>query len=249
MSILNAFDESEEILKAKDMARDKTKLPEIAIVTFKQELIDEVDKDSNWERCGLVEAGSIIPIYKTKYNNKEVAIIRTLMGAPMAAAMMEELISRGVKKFIFFGSCGTLSNEIPPSCFILPEEAYRDEGTSYHYLPASDFIDVSTVDKLKKIFDEENIKYMTTKVWTTDALFKETINKVKSRREMGCLAVDMECSAIMAVARARGVEAYQFLYTDDTLDGIEWDARTILDDRTALLKICLDIALKVSLKI
>ena len=167
----------------------------------------------------------------------------------MAVAIMEELIARGVKKFIFFGSCGTLSNKIASGCFILPESAYRDEGTSYHYLPASEFIEVNTVEKLQNIFDEEKIKYVRTKVWTIDALFKETVNKMKSRKEKGCIAVDMECSAIMAVAKARNVKAYQFLYSDDTLDDVEWDARTLLDDRTSFLKICLEIALKIADKI
>ena len=249
MGIIDFYDDSEEIVKPKDTTKDKSKLPEIAIVTFKQDLIDEIDKDKNWEKCGFIEAGEIIPIYKTQQNNKEIIIYRTIMGAPTTVAIMEELIARGVKKFIFFGSCGTLSKEIASGCFILPEAAYRDEGTSYHYLPASEFIEVSTVKKLQKIFDEEKLKYVRTKVWTIDALFKETVNKMKSRKEKGCLAVDMECSAIMAVAKARNVEGYQFLYTDDTLDSIEWEARTLLDDRTALLKICLEIALKIVDKI
>lgn len=249
MGITDFYDESEEIVKPKDTAKDKSKLPEIAIVTFKQDLIEEIDKDEKWEKCGFIEAGGIIPIYKTQQNNKEIIIYRTLIGAPATIGIMEELIARGVKKFIFFGCCGTLSKEIETSCFILPESAYRDEGTSYHYLPASEFIEVSTVNKLQQIFNEEKIKYIVTKVWTIDALFKETVNKMKSRKEKGCLAVDMECSAIMAVAKARNVEAYQFLYSDDTLDGVEWDARTLLDDRTSFLKICLEIALKIADKI
>ena len=246
MSVIDFYDDSEEIVKPKDAAKDKTKLPEIAIVTFKQDLIDEIDKNPNWTRCGSIEAGATMPIYKTIHNGRKVIIYRTLIGAPATVGCMEELIARGVKKFIFFGSCGTLSKEIESSAFILPEAAYRDEGTSYHYTPASEFVEVSTVNKLSKIFDEINIKYLKTKIWTIDAMFKETVNKMKDRKEKGCLVVDMECSAIMTVAKVRGVEAYQFLYTDDTLDSVEWDARTLLDDRTAFLKVCLNIALKVA---
>ena len=246
MGIHEFYDDSEEIIKPMDMSRDKSRLPEIALVTFKQDLIDYIAKDSHWEKCGFVEAGAEIPIYKTVHNGKEIIILRTLMGAPMAAGEMEELIARGVKKFIFFGSCGTLSKEIESGAFILPEAAFRDEGTSYHYLPASDFVEVPTVDELSAIFDKLHLKHTKTKVWTIDAIYKETINKMKSRKEKGCLAVDMECSAIMSVAKARGVQAYQFLYTDDTLDSVKWDARTLLDDRIELLVICLDIALKVA---
>ena len=246
MGIVDFYDDSEEIIKPEDTIKDKSRLPEIAIATFKQDLIDEISKDDNWKECGFYEAGSHFPIYKTVHHNQEVVLFRMMMGAPTAIASMEELRARGVKKFIIFGSCGTLSKEIDSSAFILPEAAYRDEGTSYHYLPASEFIEVSTVDKLSEIFEEMNLKHLKTKVWTIDALYKETVNKMKSRKEKGCLAVDMECSAIMAFAKARGVEAYQFLYTDDTLDSVKWDKRTLLDDRTEFLKICLEIALKIA---
>jgi len=246
MSLLDSYDESEEIIKAKDTTKDKTKLPEIAIVTFKQDLIEIIEKDSKYKKCGMIEAGESIPIYKTIYNNKEIVIYRTLIGGPATAGIMEELIARGVKKFIFFGSCGTLSKDIKEGHFILPSEAYRDEGTSYHYLPVSDFIEVSTVNKLADIFDKNNIKYIKTKTWTTDAMFKETVNKMKDRKDAGCLVVEMECASIMAVSKVRKVETYQFLYSDDTLDSKQWDARTLLDDRSPLLKICLEIALKIA---
>ncbi len=246
MSIINSYDESEEIVKAEDTTKNQKRLPEIAIVTFKQELIDIIDKDLKYEKYSIINAGDNIPIYKTNYNGKEVIIYRTLIGGPSSAGMMEELIARGVKKFIFFGSCGTLSKDIKEGHFILPSEAYRDEGTSYHYLPASDFVEVNTVDKLAKIFDQNNIKYIKTKTWTTDALYKETVNKMKSRKDAGCLVVEMECASIMAVSKARQVEAYQFLYSDDNLDGEKWDARTLFDNRSSLLEICLEIALKIA---
>jgi len=42
MSILQAYDESAEILTAAEMTKDEKRLPEIAIVTFKQQLIDMI---------------------------------------------------------------------------------------------------------------------------------------------------------------------------------------------------------------
>lgn len=246
MSIINSYDESEEIIKPIDMAVDKSKLPEIAIVTFMPNLIKEIERDSNFIKCGSIQAGDIMPIYKTTYNKKEVAIYRTLIGGPITVAMMEELIARGVKKIIIFGSCGALVKNIPSGDFILPTESYRDEGTSYHYIPASDFVKVETAEKLSKIFDKNGIKYIKGKTWTTDALYKETVNKANKRKKQGCIVVDMECASIMALAKNRKVEVYQFLYSADTLEDEKWDIRNYLDDETPFLKECLKIALKVA---
>ncbi len=246
MSLFESYDNSEEVIKPGDAAVDKTKLPEIAILTFKQSLMDEIAKDANYEKCGFIEIGETIPIYKTRYNSKDIVVTRFLVGGPAASGIIEELAARGVKKFIIFGSCGTLTKEIPAGCFILPSEAYRDEGTSYHYLPVSDFIQVDTVDNLAQIFDKINLDYVKTKTWTTDAMYRETIDNVEKRKKQGCLVVEMECASIMAVSKVRGLETYQFLYSDDTLDSEKWDARTLLDDRTDFVKVCLEIALKIT---
>jgi len=245
MSILEAYDESEEILKAVEMTKGEKRLPEIAIVTFKRQLIDTVADELGYEEYSGISAGDWIKIYKGSHAGKDIIVYRTLIGGASTAGMMEELIARGVKKFIFFGSCGTLDKNIEPGAFILPTEAYRDEGLSYHYLPVSDFVDVDTAERLAEIFAKNKIKYIHTKTWTTDALYKETVNKVKDRKEKGCLVVEMECASIMAVAKARGVEAYQFLYSADTLDNEEWDVRTLRDDKEFILDKCFEIALKV----
>ena len=245
MSILTAYDESEEILKAADMTKNDDRLPEIAIVTFKQQLIDMVANELGYEEYSGISAGDWIKIYKGEHVGKEFVVYRTLIGGASTAGMMEELIARGVKKFIFFGSCGTLDKNIEPGAFILPTEAYRDEGLSYHYLPVSDFVEVDTAKKIADIFAKHKIKYIHTKTWTTDALYKETINKVRDRKEQGCLVVEMECASIMAVAKVRDVEVYQFLYSADTLDNDEWDVRTLRDKKEFILDKCFEVALKV----
>ena len=163
--------------------------------------------------------------------------------------MMEELHARGVETFIIFGSCGELTSNLKKGAFVIPIEAYRDEGTSYHYIPISDFVEIDTATELSKIFEENGIPYELTKTWTTDALYKETKDKLKDRVSRGCKVVEMECASIMAVAKSRGFKAYQFLYTDDTLEGDTWDMKTLAEDRTVILKECLNIALEVVKKI
>ncbi len=185
MSIINSYDESEEIVKAEIFTKEQKKLPGIAIACFKEELINEISKMNDFEEYSdIMVCGQKIKIFITKVYGKDVIIYRTLMGGPVTAAMMEELHARGVKKFIFFGSCGELTSDLKKGAFIIPEEAYRDEGTSYHYILASDFIKVETAKKLVKIFEKNDIKCELTKTWTTDALYRETIQKTENRIKM-----------------------------------------------------------------
>ena len=246
MSIIEAYDESEEIVKAEIYTEGQKRLPEIAVVFFKQELIEELKQNKEIEEYSETEVcGEKIKIYKTEVEGKEVILYRTLMGGPVTSMMMEEIHSRGVNKFIFFGSCGELTSDLKKGAFIIPTQAYRDEGTSYHYMPASDFITIDTSKELMTIFDKNNIQYELTKTWTTDALYKETKNKLMDRVSKGCKVVDMECASIMAVAQSRGYKAYQFLYTEDTLTGDWWDIKNLKEDRTFILKKCLEISYKI----
>lgn len=246
MSIIKAFDTSEEIIKAEMFTVGQKRLPEIAICIFKKELIDYIEQNDSFKEYSFIDVcGETVKIYVTNVNETEVAIYRTYTGGPATVAMMEELYSRGVNKFIIFGSCGKLTSNLKKGAFIVPTYAYRDEGTSYHYLPVSDFVEVESAKELAEIFEKEEVSYELTKTWTTDALFKETKEKMKNRVECGCNVVEMECASVMAVAKSRGFKAYQFLYTDDTLESEKWDIKTLKEDRTFILKECLNIALKI----
>lgn len=109
---------------------------------------------------------------------------------------------------------------------IIPTAACRDEGTSYHYLPVGDYVDIPTARWLGEVFDELKLPYVKGRVWTTDALYRETRANAEKHRAEGCVAVDMECASAMAVGQFRGVPVYQFLYAEDSLDGSDWDPRT-----------------------
>ena len=63
------------------------------------------------------------------------------------------------------------------------------------------------------------------KTWTTDAPYRETPNEIAQRRREGCLTVEMESAALMAVAQYRDVTLGQVLYGGDDLSGAEWDNR------------------------
>jgi uridine phosphorylase len=231
MSILaEDFDEAKTaIINPEDMIRNKAAVsfPDIVISTFTEGIIDKLFEGKEREVITYIHAGRV-PIYRLNYKGKDIAVFVSRVGSPASVAGAEQVIALGARKLIYFGSCGVLDNSIGPNEIVIPTHAIRDEGTSYHYLEqtADIALDVNNLGVLIKILDQLDIPYHKGKTWTIDALFRETEKKFKKRKEQGAIAVEMECSALTAVARFRGVSFIQFLYSADNLDADKWDPRT-----------------------
>ena len=247
MSLINTFDdETEEIIKPQFVAPKAFGFPEVVVAAFSREAVELAADLYGCSTVSTVEAGYTLAISALTYKGRSIAIYFQPPGSAGTATILEKLISKGGRKFIFFGACGSLSSDIPAGSIIVPTAAYRDEGVSYHYMPAGDYVDVASAGRLAEMFTKLGIPYKSGKTWTTDAIFRETRKNMALRKSEGCVVVDMECASIMAVARFRGVEAYQFLYVEDNLDTERWDQRTM--DKTPrsieerYLKVALEIA-------
>ncbi len=230
MSIIHTFDpDSEEIVQVK-LSRSYQPVenfPETVIMTFQDRTFRLLQQVCPAEPAAVLRGGREIPVYALCWQGRRVGILHSLMGGAGTVCLLEGILARGAKKVLLYGSCGALDEGIAAGRFILPTAAYRDEGTSYHYLPAGDYVEVPTHRRLAEIFDELALPYILGKVWTTDGFYRETRNNMEKRRAEGCIAVDMECASVMAAAQFRGAEAYQFLYADDSLAGSVWDPRTM----------------------
>ena len=160
-------------------------------------------------------------------STETVALFAQGVGAPLAAAFLDELIHLGARKIIACGGAGVLDRDIVMGHLVVPTAAVRDEGTSYHYLPPSREVlpSAEAVRAIESTLRRHNVDYLLGKAWTTDAIYRETRAKMQHRREEGCLVVDMEASAMFAVAQFRGVQFGQILYGGDNLDADEWDNR------------------------
>ena len=154
-------------------------------------------------------------------DGEKILLVYPTTGAAGSVCDMELLIASGIKNFVAFGTCGRLDKNIAKNTIILPTTAYREEGTSYHYLPDSDEISVdkSTLKIAKSLFNEKGFATLAGKIWTTDAVYRETFDKVRLMKERGCVGVDMELSALLALAKYRNVKFAEFLIGEDTLDG------------------------------
>jgi uridine phosphorylase len=189
--------------------------------------------------AGLLQAGQLRvlhtlkseigahPVYEWQGAGGRVALFHPGVGAPLAAALLEEVIALGARKFIACGGAGVLESSIALGHAIIPTAAVRDEGTSYHYLPPGREVEPSPegVAALRATLEEQGVPYLLGKAWTTDAIYRETPGKVQRRKQEGCLAVEMEAAALFAVARFRGVMLAQVLYGGDDVGGSDWDSR------------------------
>lgn len=250
VSIIDSYDRAvEAILQPEHVTKEIEGFPEIVLVAFRKALVDLLIEGYKTEKISRMDVGFSVPIYRFNYKGKNLAMYQSIIGGAGTAGMLEEAISKGGRKFVFFGSCGTLDRNIPPGHLIVPTAAYRDEGTSYHYAPASDYIDVLTAEKLSAILNALNVPHISAKTWTTDGLYRETHRNMRARKEDGCLTVDMECASIMAVGQFRNIEIYQFLYAEDNLDDLVWDPRTMGKVPRSADEMYLKIALEIAEKI
>lgn len=218
------------IINPNDFFDEIENFPKHCIGVFSHIIIDRMlFLYKHREITQLNTANGKISVFEINYNGVPIAVYTALIGAPACAGCMEEIAAMGGKKFLYFGSCGVLDPNISDGEIIVVDSAVRDEGTSYHYLPPSDEInlDGKCVLAVENALNRLSIKYQVCKTWTTDAIYRETRDKLQRRKESGCKTVDMECSALAAVAQFRGYKFAQFFYSADNLGGDEYDKRSL----------------------
>lgn len=165
-------------------------------------------------------------IYGIDYKGKKFAFFKTYVGAPACVATVEDTLSElYTDKYIVFGGAGCLNKEIAHGKVMIPTEAYRDEGTSYHYAPAADYITVKNADIVADFMKENGLPYVKGKTWTTDAIYRETANNFEKRKADGCISVEMECAGLQAMCDFKGLDLYTFFTSGDLLDAPKWDSR------------------------
>lgn len=149
------------------------------------------------------------------------------VGAPVTAMVMEELIADGVEMFLSIGFAGCLDESIEMGEFVVCEKAIRDDGTSHHYLESATYAHPSEplVTETERLLEGQDEPYHVGPSWTTDAVYRETVTEVEGYTEAGVLTVEMEASAVFAVAEYRNVDAGAMFVVSDYLGPSEWEPR------------------------
>ncbi len=163
------------------------------------------------------------------------------VGAPYAVMLLEPLIAWGVRKIIFLGWCGAVSEKVKIGDIILPTSAVIDEGTSAHYGQMDAGVSrasSSLVSMTRQVLNKNQIDFHAGAIWTTDAVYRETRQRVETHQQDGILAVEMELSALYSVAQFRRVALAGILVVSDELSSLDWrpgfkDERFVQGRRTA----------------
>lgn len=152
-------------------------------------------------------------------------IIGCAVGAAFAVLVAEELFASGCRLLLSMTSAGQILPVQAPPYFIIIDRALRDEGTSYHYLPPTDYsvADAHLVELARASLTTAGMAVQVGATWTTDAPFRETTEAIAAAREAGILAVEMEAAALYAFARARGRHVLCIAHVTNQMAQIQGD--------------------------
>jgi uridine phosphorylase len=222
------------------------RLPERAVLCFFPEVVAGV------EPVRTVHLSSELgpwPVHVVERDGVEVAVLQPGVGAPLSVIFLEELVALGVRTVVAVGGAGSLVPELTVGHAVVVTSALRDEGTSFHYLPADRVVeaDPAGIVAVSAALDAADVPYVVARAWTTDAVFRETRTRVDRRVAEGCAVVDMEASALIAVARYRGIHLAHLLFAGDSLAGEEWEHRgwtTAAAIRSGLFEVAVDAAVR-----
>jgi len=162
-------------------------------------------------------------LWQVKADGEEFCICGPAVGAPMAVLALEKLIALGSRRIIVLGTCGALAKSLAIGDIILPVSSVSEEGTSGHYpLSEEPFASATLGERLRSALEHRDIPTTSGKIWTTDAPYRETRKKIMAYTAAGMLAVDMEFSALVTVARFRKIQLAAVMVVSDIVCGDQW---------------------------
>jgi uridine phosphorylase len=164
-------------------------------------------------------------LYLDKATTPQISLTGPLVGAPYAAMLLETLIAWGASNIVFLGWCGSISEKVEIGDIIVPSSAIIDEGTSRHYQDKDRrvaFPSEPMLTKLKTLLDQSRTNFHQGPIWTTDAVYRETRQKVEYYQCQGAIGVEMEISALFTVAEFRGIDIAALVVVGDELASSKW---------------------------
>jgi uridine phosphorylase len=164
------------------------------------------------------------PCYHTELDTfdlggQRVGIVGRVVGASFAVLVAEELFASGCQLLVSLTSAGQIVPVGRPPYFVVIDRSLRDEGTSYHYAPPSEFTeaDPNLVKKAAMALAKSGLHGVVGASWTTDAPFRETTQAIEAAHSKGILAVEMEAAALYIFARAAGVQVLCLAHVTNTM--------------------------------
>jgi hypothetical protein len=199
-------------------------VPDLCVLDPDGDVVDELvrtgraSRDPSWA-CYHTD------LYVVRKGNPTFGLIGGAVGASFAVLVAEELFAAGCRYLLSITSAGQITPVGSPPYFVLIERALRDEGTSYHYLPAARYseADPNLVHAAERALAAADLAVVRGSTWTTDAPFRETATTIAARRAEGLLAVEMEAAALYAFATARSRRVLCFAHVTNKMGRADGD--------------------------
>lgn len=211
------------LLTAETLAPTLPTLPPTAMLCYQNSLWRKIGR---WpfSRAGRVQG--LMGELRRPYGQGMCWLGAFGVGAPATAVAVEQVAARGVQRIVAVGLAGGLTADLSAGSVVLASRALRDEGTSYHYLPAERYAHANAylTGVLSAALADFAIPNRVGATWTTDAPLRETAEEVAAYTAEGVLTVEMEAATLFAVGQALGVQTAAVLIVSDTLHSGRWQA-------------------------
>ena len=164
-------------------------------------------------------------LYQFVHEGERFGIVGCAVGAAFAVLLAEELFACGCRLLLSMTSAGQIAARGAPPFFVLIDRALRDEGTSYHYLPPSEYAEAEAglVAAAMPALSGVAQPVHRGASWTTDAPFRETRRAIEACRARGVLCVEMEAAGLYAFARRSNKPVLCFAHVTNRMAVAEGD--------------------------
>ena len=215
------------------------------VITFFPEVINKLLASGGLREVCVIPGENPLQVYRFA-GKEDVLLTLGQVGCPACGGNLDLFHAMGISKVMFCGGGGVLDRNIEVGQVLVVDGAIRDEGFSYHYLPAGRIIhtDPQVTDRIVSSLEKRGVSYLRGLVWTTDAIFRETAERIDLRKEEGAKIVEMEQAGCIAVARFRNFAYGALIYGGDDLTGEDWDGRSWRSRkgvRYDLVQLCADL--------
>lgn len=114
--------EPSQVIKPIDM-------PSCVVLCFFSDVLSKLASRADVRQIAtLAAAHGEHPVYEVPWHEQRLAVAHPGVGAPLAAAFLEELIALGARTIVAVGGAGTLVPELVMGHAVVVDSAVRDEG-------------------------------------------------------------------------------------------------------------------------
>lgn len=198
---------------------------DMLIITFFPEVMDKLKDEGKITLERTIDDENPVQIYR--FSDADILITLGYVGCPACAGNLDLFHAMGITRVMFCGGGGVLDKDIEVGQILVVDGAIRDEGFSYHYIEPSRYIytNPETTEKIVQYLENNSVSYIRGLTWTTDAIFRETNDRIAQRKAEGAKIVEMEQAGCIAVSQFRGFQYGALIYGGDDVSQDEWSNR------------------------